>query len=87
MAIPLLRVATTAPLTLVVTVEPEAAGQTLTNQLVVTAPPGSGETTVNDPCPNDPTRSCATTIVAAEVLSPAASSPGPEAHLRGCGRA
>jgi uncharacterized repeat protein (TIGR01451 family) len=61
--IPLLRVGATARLTLVVTVNSGTAGQTLINQLAVAAPSGSAPTTVNDPCPDDPARSCAATMI------------------------
>lgn len=68
--IPLLRPGVTATLNLVVRVLPSAAGQTLTNRLAVTAPPGSGSTVVENPCPDDPSRSCASTVVTAPGAPP-----------------
>jgi uncharacterized repeat protein (TIGR01451 family) len=58
--IPLLQAGRTAVLTITVTVLSSASGQTLINQLEV-----DGATTVNDPCPDNPARSCASTVIAA----------------------
>jgi uncharacterized repeat protein (TIGR01451 family) len=69
--IPVLPAGTTAVLTIVATVLPGASGQTLTNRLVV-----EGATTVNDPCPDDPSRSCATTVIASPVAEAPAAGPG-----------
>ncbi len=52
-----------ATLTLVVTVEATAEGTTLTNRFQVDAPPGGETVTVEDPCTDNPTQSCATTVV------------------------
>jgi uncharacterized repeat protein (TIGR01451 family) len=68
--LPVLIPGATAHLTLTATALPSAAGNALTNKLVVTPPPGSDPNVVDNQCPNDPNDSCAVSDISAETPLP-----------------
>ena len=81
--LPLVSPGSIATLTLVGTVLSGAAGGTLTNRISVVAPPGSDPTVIKDPCGDNPTQACASTVVSsgAAVTPPGAQLSGSLAQL------